>query len=378
MALAGNDTTGRTLQLILLQHLSDRRYVARLLEGKKQLDPIEAPLPDAGEKRRATFVHARRPNHRIHAIFHNRPLVGGSASRRTVPSSPWCWSPRWILRRRVSDPSPRPRRLAKAPSRASLPPRERRCEKTNRCSQAHRQSPHLRFFKSASEVRALPSPGITRLPRYYDPLRVPAGPPSLARALEQLSTRARVPPLAQTTLPACPAHYPGGSEPVHVSVTSRPVLPSPSFGRVGIHDCTFEACSGFRRVTACRLAWPPQVAFITRLRPGPACRRPRPLVSYQTYRHLSGWDLHPLVICAVGAHRRISAVFRKYSNQKQLRRSFASLRMTDRKRFSAACISAANAPLQSANARAAPHAARHRSGGARRPNARLRRSPPQS
>jgi hypothetical protein len=27
-----------------------------------------------------------------------------------------------------------------------------------------------------------------------------------------------------------------------------------------------------------------------------------PLVSYQTYRHLSGWNLPPLVIHAVGAH----------------------------------------------------------------------------
>jgi len=34
--------------------------------------------------------------------------------------------------------------------------------------------------------------------------------------------------------------------------------------------------------------------------------RLKPLLSYQTYRLLSGWDFHPLVICAVGAHRRIS------------------------------------------------------------------------
>ncbi len=28
----------------------------------------------------------------------------------------------------------------------------------------------------------------------------------------------------------------------------------------------------------------------------------QPLVSYQTYRHLSGWNLLPLVIRAIGAH----------------------------------------------------------------------------
>ena len=30
--------------------------------------------------------------------------------------------------------------------------------------------------------------------------------------------------------------------------------------------------------------------------------RPKPLVSYQTYRQLSGWDFHPPAICAAGAH----------------------------------------------------------------------------
>ena len=72
--------------------------------------------------------------------------------------------------------------------------------------------------------------------------------------------------------------------------------------QVGVYDFTFEACSGFIHVTACRVAQPPKVAFVTRLRPGPARRRPKPLVSYQTYRRLSGWDSHPLVIRAVGAH----------------------------------------------------------------------------
>jgi len=43
--------------------------------------------------------------------------------------------------------------------------------------------------------------------------------------------------------------------------------PSPYLRRVGVHDFTFEACSGFTRVTACRIAQPPKVAFVTRLRP---------------------------------------------------------------------------------------------------------------
>src|SRR5256885_3704803 len=93
------------------------------------------------------------------------------------------------------------------------------------------------------------------------------------------STRTGVPPLAQTTFPACRAHYPGGPEPVRVSVTSRSVRPSPFLGRVGVRISTFEACLGFTRVTACKVAQPPVVALVTRLRPGPlpdqaACQLP--------------------------------------------------------------------------------------------------------
>ena len=169
-----------------------------------------------------------------------------------------------------------------------------------RCLQAHRPSPPLGFFESAPEVRVLPFPGITRLSRYCDPLRVPVEPPSLRRALKVVSTRTGVPPLAQTTLPACRAHYPGGPEPVRVSVASRSVRPSPFLRRIGIHDFTFEACSGFTRVTAYRVARPPQVAFVTRLRPGPlplqaACQLPDLPTTIWV-------GLHPPVICAVGAH----------------------------------------------------------------------------
>src|SRR3984885_13904555 len=42
-------------------------------------------------------------------------------------------------------------------------------------------------------------------------------------------------------------------------------------GGVGIRIVTFEACSGFTRVTARRIAQPPKAAFVTRLQP---CRLP--------------------------------------------------------------------------------------------------------
>ncbi|MGA3169271.1 MAG: hypothetical protein ABSF14_24495, partial [Terriglobia bacterium] len=47
---------------------------------------------------------------------------------------------------------------------------------------------------------------------------------------------------------------------------------------------------------------------------GPARYQTKPLVSYQTYRQLSGWDFHPLAIRAVGAH----TTFPLWSSKKRI------------------------------------------------------------
>ena len=52
-----------------------------------------------------------------------------------------------------------------------------------------------------------------------------------------------------------------------VSITSPFTRPSPHFGRVGIRIMDFEACSGFTRVTARRIAQLPKATFVTRLQP---------------------------------------------------------------------------------------------------------------
>jgi hypothetical protein len=49
-----------------------------------------------------------------------------------------------------------------------------------RCLQARRQLPILVFVESAPEVRALPSAGVTRPHRSYNPVRLPPGPPPIA------------------------------------------------------------------------------------------------------------------------------------------------------------------------------------------------------
>jgi len=55
---------------------------------------------------------------------------------------------------------------------------------------------------------------------------------------------------------------------VHVPAASLSVLPSPFSGRVGVHNCPFEACSGCTHVTARRFAPPPMARFVAGLRPG--------------------------------------------------------------------------------------------------------------
>ncbi|MEM9156104.1 MAG: hypothetical protein AAGB13_13900 [Cyanobacteria bacterium P01_F01_bin.33] len=50
-----------------------------------------------------------------------------------------------------------------------------------------------------------------------------------------------------------------------MSIASPLTRPSPNGRRVGIRIDTFEACSGFTRVTARRIAQPPKATFVTRL-----------------------------------------------------------------------------------------------------------------
>src|SRR5258708_31496700 len=76
------------------------------------------------------------------------------------------------------------------------------------------------------------------------------------------STSTGSPPITQITFLTCRAHYPGGPNRC-VSVSSLSARPSPVNRRVGIHNFTFEACSSFTRVTACKLARPPNGGLVS-------------------------------------------------------------------------------------------------------------------
>src|SRR5262249_9268167 len=62
-----------------------------------------------------------------------------------------------------------------------------------------------------------------------------------------------------------PCPLPRRIERLLMSITSPLTRPSPNGRRVGIRIVTFEACSGFTRVTARRIAQLPKATFVTRL-----------------------------------------------------------------------------------------------------------------
>ena len=110
------------------------------------------------------------------------------------------------------------------------------------------------------ELRPLPSPGITRLQRYYEPLRHLTAPgPSLTGVQLVIPDHAlRLPVLRALSLCTCHRQYPGAA----AGLTLRSGHPShvslPRYGsRVVLHIVLFETCSAFTQVAACTLALSP-------------------------------------------------------------------------------------------------------------------------
>src|SRR5271166_5744705 len=90
-------------------------------------------------------------------------------------------------------------------------------------------------------------------------------PCTLCRLRRKCRTRSPDYPCCPSNVP-CP--LPRRTEQGHASMACLFVLPSPSVRWVGVRIGSFEACSGCTRVTARRIAQPPEAAFVTRLRPG--------------------------------------------------------------------------------------------------------------
>src|SRR5947208_1119461 len=165
---------------------------------------------------------------------------------------------------------------------------------------AHHQSPSPHHLRKRTRSQG------PLLRRHYPAslLIRPCPTPAMAAACRDVeaATLARdgSPPITRTTFPTCRAHYPGGS-----SGCSYRLLP---------RSCSLPQMAG-GSASALSLSRPARASQT--LRPAGSLSRPRrplsrgfspsscpaePPVSFQINRQLSGWNLPPLVIRALGAH----------------------------------------------------------------------------
>jgi len=118
-----------------------------------------------------------------------------------------------------------------------------------------------------SKVRLLPSPGITRLHRYYEPFRHP-GRPGLAlascRLISTADHRWGFPCSVCFPMYACRRHYPGRTNRGCPLIPLRQLRPSPSHCWVGFRIGRFEACLTFIHITTCILTEPLKRPFASK------------------------------------------------------------------------------------------------------------------
>src|SRR2546427_5739039 len=118
-------------------------------------------------------------------------------------------------------------------------------------------------------LRSLPSAGVTRLHRYYEPLRHPTR-PGLSLASCQLilyrDHRWGFPCCVWSPMRTCHRHYPGRFDGACSLVYLHRLRPSLCNSQVGSRDYFFEACSAFTHVMACTLAGSPSDPLHRKLR----------------------------------------------------------------------------------------------------------------
>ena len=89
-----------------------------------------------------------------------------------------------------------------------------------------------------------------------------------------------------------PSPLPRRIERVRVSIASPFTRPSPLFRRVGIRTFTFEACSGFTRVSARWIAQPPKGGLCHEASTQPVARPSRSSATSSIDNSLDGFFLH--------------------------------------------------------------------------------------
>ena len=188
----------------------------------------------------------------------------------------------------------RPLRASRCAGRAERSPRSiwrRRARGRPRYART-RIRLHLAIVESAAEVRVLSFAGVTRPQRSYDPVRLPPEPPPEAASMARPPPETGLPRLPRSPFQRAVPTTPADQDERSCRLLPRPARPSPSLRRVGIRIFTFEACSGFTRVTAHRIARPPKVAFLAGLQPSRLPDKAAPQLPDQTDNYLGGILLH--------------------------------------------------------------------------------------
>jgi hypothetical protein len=133
--------------------------------------------------------------------------------------------------------------------------------------QAHRQSPSPRRLQKHAKSQG------PLLRRHYpaSTLIRPCPTPAMVVALRNVEAATLAndgsPPITRTTFPACRAYYPGGSSGCACRLLPTLIGAFPVW-QVGRHPhCHFRGLHRLHSVTARRIAQPPKVTFVTRLRP---------------------------------------------------------------------------------------------------------------
>ncbi len=329
-------------------HLSNRRFPAAHADGAVEASASRLNLSNARLGRSATMRPARMQTMRSAAancrgILRRRKGIGRPTPQtrtclrcgrrqflatRTVPIESDS-SPRQLWLGAIPNCRPAARRAARRKLGAIVvhglattltPPIPKTCPKRSSQTRSNPPAettvlpiqkrfvsrPTLGSVESAPEVRVLPSAGVTQPRQVLRPCPTPAG------TIVETMSEARPPShTGLPQLPGSPFRHAVPTTPMDQNGCNRRLLPrstrpSPLFRRVGVHDFTFEACSGFTHVTACRIAQPPKGGLCHEASARPVTRSSRSSAT-RAYRQLPGWNLPPLVNRAVGAHCIIRA-----------------------------------------------------------------------
>src|SRR5215470_14570409 len=149
------------------------------------------------------------------------------------------------------------------------------------------------------ELRSLPSPGVTRLQRYYEPLRLPAAPSlSLAGIWLIIPDHAVGSPVLRTlSLCTCCRHYPGAAAGRMISLGNPAVS---AFPDMAVRSACASSFSRFaRRSLALRPAHSRCHQFVTRIPKASAISSPPQLLRLLPAGAVAGWALHPLESAAL-------------------------------------------------------------------------------